>query len=856
MSCVRIPPLSRFTIDCLVMKCTQAFDIASCGVMYVVPVVEEPPPPPPAKTVFLKPLHHPLEHVVGVAVLRSVLNRHPLCHVAFAPNQRSCFCFAVGESPSPPKNRNSSQSTYVSYQNMRRAQTPNPELSTQGLGMNTPQRRAVTPGPEWARPALPGHYNSTEDVSGARDNSAHFRQPSFLTAMDSVNMREQYNQSYPQSSGFGAEGPYCVGGPSRGHYPLSSTGEDGYSRAHTLPARSSAYYPNQQQSNVPHYSAAGPRHEAAYPAPSQSHSTQGSQYANQYPAQSRYQQQQQQQQYPAPNGYTPNQQQQQQQQQGYPTQDHGASQSGHNYMNIPPSYQGTHVPNSQQPQQQQQQQQQQHPPPRPPQPRRNSKDLIPPTSEGYNDWTLSTSEQYRRQGPVSPRKEKPEFSYPNPSSPQRAVPVPTPAQGGVQRMDSFTKEGNGADVIRYQRRETPGDQNQRGRRNSQEGVLSEKAPAAPSAPGSKSTSSAEFQNAMKRARSLENTASAAEQASGSVAPTAPAASRPGAPLSRHRPASARPYDYGHQKPVVNHHQPQSQLPQRSASTQPDQQPKIVYPDPEYVTHEELMRQQALSTRLSAGLDTVDGKVGLQAKGSPTKPGSSSPTEDNYATFNMRKQVENILQMQSKLRPKAPAGHPMSSAASHTSSSTSLDTMPAAFKDALQVDIPGDNISISSNMSKSDSGYRSGDRASNSSASSGVDSPLPEGPGGHRHYGKTAFVYGSYDPKAVLHSSNDSLDSAQSGQSCATLTNKSVGGQPLTNIPENVVSRQPAGKDLTKRPEPTVVSPVVTPAYVEQQGRFFSLRRSLFLSLTQIENMKKKKAVATNSSQNTQCDFWL
>ena len=369
----------------------------------------------------------------------------------------------------------------------------------------------------------------------------------------------------------------------------------------------------------------------------------------------------------------------------------------------------------------------------------------------------------------------------------------------VQRMESFSKS-NGADIIRYSKSihdEYPLEHFQRNRSHSQDGILS--STGGPYGEISKSQST-DFQNAMKRAKSLENTAAAAEQAAAAV--------RTGAPVSRSRPASARPYDYGHQKPVVQQHT----QPPRSASTQPDKQPTIMYPDPEYVTHEEIMKQNS-GLRSNRGMDNVDGpSKPANTSLHPQQKGLSSRTEDNYATFNMRKKVENILHLQNRMRPKVPSGHSSSSTPSHASSNTSLDTPPAVFKDTLQVDIPGDNISIGSNMSKSDSGYRSGDRNSASSVSSGVDSPLPDS---HRHYGKTAFVYGNYDPKGVLHSSNDSLDSAQSGQSCATLTNKSTSGQPLGNIPENVMTGYSSrGKD--SRPEPPM-SLVVSPAYIAEQG---------------------------------------
>ena len=658
---------------------------------------------------------------------------------------------------------------------MRRSQTPNPELSSEGVGMNTPQRRAITPGPEWGHP---GHYNSNEDLAGARDNAAHYRQPSYLTAMDTVDYRQQ---SYPPTSGYD-NNPYGTVTPSRNNYSASSvSGGSSYNGSHTLPARGSSYYPV-KQTNVPQYTTSTTSTSQHY---TQSHN-QPVHSNRQYPTQAQ-QYPNQAQQYPQPQypsqhqsqptvGYNPNQQ-PVQHSQSYTSQGH-TSLPGQN-RDIPTSYQGSVNSNS-------------HIPSRTVQ----SNDLC---NQGYDDWTLSNSEQYRRTTPVSPTKEKSRFVYP--TSPQRSAQPTVAKVNEVHRIDSFTKRGNGADIVRYPKSihdEYPLEHYQRNRSHSQDGILG--TGGGPYGEVSKSQDSG-FQSAMKRAKSLENTAAAAEQAAATI--------RTGAAVSRSRPASARPYDYGHQKPVVHQHG----QPPRSASTQPDKQPTIVYPEPEYVSHEEIMKQTS-GFRGNRGMDNVDGPM-KPAKSSlhPHSKGSASSNEDNYATFNMRKQVENILHLQNRIRPKSSAGHPSSSTPSHASSNTSLDTMSTGFKDTLQVDIPGDNISIGSNMSKSDSGYRSGDRNSASSASSGVDSPQPEGT---RQYGKTAFVYGSYDPKAAVHSSNDSLDSAQSGQSCVTLTNKSTNGQHLGNIPENVATGYASHVKDLKRPDPSI-SPAVSAAYIAQQG---------------------------------------
>ena len=642
----------------------------------------------------------------------------------------------------------------MNYQNMRRSQTPNPELGSQDIGINAPQRRAITPGPEWDHP---GHYNSNEDLAGAKDN-AHYRQPSYLTAMDSVDHHHHsYDRHpYPPASGYD-HNPYGTVAASRSNYPTSSVAGGSYSGSHTLPARSSSHYPVQQ--TLPQYtsSTSVPQHHPH----SQSHNH-PMQNSKQYPRES----------HQYPQSQYPNQDSSQ------PTGYGNHSQPLHTY-----NYQG-HSLQSHSSSQVQSRPQQSH----------QSADL---SNQDYADWTLSTSEQYRRQTPASPTKEKTRFMYPG--SPQKGAHSTMAKGNDVQRMESFSKS-NGADIIRYSKsihNEYPLEHFQRNRSHSQDGILSNAGGPYGEIPKSQST---DFQNAMKRAKSLENTAAAAEQAAAAV--------RTGAPVSRSRPASARPYDYGHQKPVVQQH-PQ---PPRSASTQPDKQPTIMYPDPEYVTHEEIMKQNS-GLRSNRGMDNVDGpSKPANSSLHPQQKGLSSRTEDNDATFNMRKKVENILHLQNRMRPKVPSGHSSSSTPSHASSNTSLDTPPAVFKDTLQVDIPGDNISIGSNMSKSDSGYRSGDRNSASSVSSGVDSPLPDS---HRHYGKTAFIYGNYDPKGALHSSNDSLDSAQSGQSCATLTNKSTSGQPLGNIPENVITGYLSrGKDSI--PEPAM-SPVVSPAYVAEQG---------------------------------------
>ena len=295
--------------------------------------------------------------------------------------------------------------------------------------------------------------------------------------------------------------------------------------------------------------------------------------------------------------------------------------------------------------------------------------------------------------------------------------------------------------------------------------------------GDVSAQNSNFENGNKRTVQGDNATVAPDQAS-----------RPGVPpVSRSRCNSARAYDYGNQRPTVD------QVP-RATSTQPDKQPVH---NPEYISHAELMKQKMdYSSKVSDRVDNgqnvypntqhgYPGQHGAPAHQHPNPyPGQHPSSRKDDPGYINRRQVESILQLQNRMRPKAPTpgmknGPP---------SGNGLDN--GFFKDSLNVDIPGDNISLSSNMSRSDSGYRSGDRGSASSTtSSGVDSPLPEGPKPHSQltYGKTAFVCG-YDSKNQHHSSNDSLDSAQSGQSCATLVGRPA-SQPLSNIPESLPPRK-------------------------------------------------------------------
>ena len=266
----------------------------------------------------------------------------------------------------------------MNYQNMRRSQTPNPELGSQDIGINAPQRRAITPGPEWGHP---GHYNSNEDLAGAKDN-AHYRQPSYLTAMDSVDHHHHsYDRHpYPPASGYD-HNPYGTVAASRSNYPTSSVAGGSYSGSHTLPARSSSHYPVQQ--TLPQYtsSTSVPQHHPH----SQSHNH-PMQNSKQYPRESH---QYPQSQYPnqdssQPTGYGTHSQPLQSHSQTYNYQGHSVQ--SHSSSQVPSRPQQSH----------------------------QSADL---SNQDYADWTLSTSEQYRRQTPVSPTKEKTRFMYPG--SPQK-----------------------------------------------------------------------------------------------------------------------------------------------------------------------------------------------------------------------------------------------------------------------------------------------------------------------------------------------------------------------------------------------------------------------------------------------------
>ena len=198
--------------------------------------------------------------------------------------------------------------------------------------------------------------------------------------------------------------------------------EGNYNGSRTLPTRQqnvSQY--TLRTTSIPHHSAN--TQSQNLPAENSQYSSKSQQYTQQYP-QSQYPSQQSQ----LTGGYNPHQQ--PSQQWSYSSQGQAMQpQPGHN-KDIPKSYQGSTNSRSQIPSRREQPCQ---------------RDI---SHQGNNDWTLSTSEQcHHRQVQVSPSDEKSRFVYP--SSPQRNTQPSVAKVNDIQRIDSFTKKGNGADVVRY-----------------------------------------------------------------------------------------------------------------------------------------------------------------------------------------------------------------------------------------------------------------------------------------------------------------------------------------------------------------------------------------------------------------------
>lgn len=606
--------------------------------------------------------------------------------------------------------------------------TPGPDQ--QGQDAQTIPRRAITPGPDW------GRYNSgDEDETDGPSGAVHFRQSSYLQALDAVPGEKVHRSKTATHGGdpyYNAQrenyGPQANGAPQNGKQMKQV---------------------NQYGTNDDRY-----REDRQTTQQSQNNHSQGQTNGKPYPPGSQYQ-------YIKPQTHPP-------------------------------------VPLK--------------PKPAPEEVKRQPPPIAAKPTVDYQDWTLSTSENYRRQNmPKSPVKEA---NFVFPSSPIKNKPAANMAKvNEIQRLESFKKgKGKiGVDVVRYQVRGTdkvdgsntygpldpealyPGNESGVMQTSNKPGQM----PNSQSHPAIKSEANPNTgtHSNLKRTRSLENT---------TQAEPVPAAYN-GQVANKLRPQSARPFEH------TNSNKPP-----------PPTTPKLKRPSN---VHSSTEVQDSMARRhgVEPGMNVVDGK--------PPRPASRGPgykdwkdEEDPYGTLSYinRKAVESILQQQksgavnSRVRTLSQGPGSAGSRSSNSSLESCTEQLNRgnhglpqrpALPEALRVEIPGDNVSLGS---QKDSGYRSGgsgDRNSASSMSSvSVDSPVTDGTRlthpqhhyqhgvqnhhphqqhhqqSHQQYQHPQNVYASADAKS--HSSTDSLSSGQSGQSYATIKASSQ-----SNIQQHQVTNQ-------------------------------------------------------------------
>ena len=331
--------------------------------------------------------------------------------------------------------------------------------------------------------------------------------------------------------------------------------------------------------------------------------------------------------------------------------------------------------------------------------------------------------------------------------------VPVSHYSGSQQSDSVSSQrmnyGNSAQAV-------PNVCNTNNRQALPLSATSHKLPqSAPSTPG------------MKRAQFVENSDSLLGRGPNSR-PT----------VSRSRPSSARPYDYGHSRPTVDPKtgaviMPTHQQPPPVSGALSEWNEAVLIGDFTTPDSCELKQTSANKTLNSSRYGAVQ----------------NDDVDDGYGTYINPKTVQNVLNIQKSKNSKTGANKSIkmvpvngnihtSELADQKNPRVSLHNQ--ALLADLKVDIPGDNISLGSHK---DSGYRSGgssgDRNSASSASSiSFDSPTADNfrgfAGIHR---PLVHTYNSSS-----HSSSESLSSTQSGQTVKNLPNNR-----LSLIPENTLS---------------------------------------------------------------------
>lgn len=145
------------------------------------------------------------------------------------------------------KSRHKGRPKYVKYESQyRRSMTPNPESQyhhQDAYEMSASLRRAITPGPEEMNRRWDGSYNSDEEAQDRQPaGAAHFRQASYLTAMDRISSQGYDGHYEPRTSDPRGtmEKPRLYGGQS--HYA-----HDAQQQLHHQQYQQPRYNPQYQQ---------------------------------------------------------------------------------------------------------------------------------------------------------------------------------------------------------------------------------------------------------------------------------------------------------------------------------------------------------------------------------------------------------------------------------------------------------------------------------------------------------------------------------------------------------------------------------------------------------------------------------
>ncbi len=829
------------------------------------------------------------------------------------------FMFIVGITPpGGAGTKRSTRKQYINYDptnrevasRYRRSLTPNPQMEAgRSEHVHRIQRRAITPGPEQSW----GYYDS-DDEQHPKQQPVHFRQPSYIIAMDQTDMKHS-NQSNQYGNHSNQHGNHNnQHGNNNNQHGNNNSQHSNHSNQH-------GNHSNQQDNEHGNHS----NHSNSYPSKLSGQSAHSVALGEQrlMPHQ----------QYPETNQSCSH-------SNGFPCPDSNSS-------NTSLSSQSQH-------------------------------------NSGYEDWTLSNNQPYRRPRPTpaSPTKGRDDAKFIFPASPKHK-PTALAKVSEIQRIDSFKGKAKGArfgaDVIRYQYvsdvlpnhqttcqdDQPPTDNLDRPMEskdvqcrqygsmadlNGQESVRQGTPDRSMSVPEPTNDSQ---QSSMKRTKSLEDVTQA------TISDTVPAHHTH---VSRTRTQSCRPYDYAHERPVVAQHkvnQAAQDKPQLSPRSQPHYQygmPQQPAPQPGQETHcpawqdipqpgpvqQHLLPSGAMQQdRLPSGAkrqdmpppssirqdmpppksirqdmpppssvrqdmpppgsmrhdmpptssirhdmapagsirqdmpppgrmrqdisppgrirqdiphpgcirqdmpppdrvppvhsaDVVDGNpqtAKQTAFRSISNEWRTSVDEGQYGTYISRKAVESILSAQ-KSRPGAAGATQPSRAPSDGSMQAVQEAHKhrhnQAYQEALKVDIPGDNLSLSS---QKDSGYRSNSSAGDRNSASSTGSTPVDSPAMHHHHPDTYRHMSRHAPDTSRHhapdmsrhapdiyrhhgpdtsrqsimtdrrtSSESSLSSGHSQQSSSTITPGPAQSQPRSStITPGPAQSQPRSSTITSGP---------------------------------------------------------